>query len=206
MELTYHGANCISLTTKKATIVVDGAIKQVGLKDVVKKGSIQLATQTGFAPDSDAAAITIDMPGEYEVQGISIRGVAAKRMIDYDGSKQAVMYQIRIQDLVIAVLGHVAQPLDEDQLESLGIVDIVVVPVGGGGYTLDGHQVATAVRQIDPKIIIPVHYADPAIKYEVSQEPIEPFIKELGLEVEVLDKLKLKGLPETMKMVQLQRQ
>lgn len=206
MELTYYGANCVVLNTKKGHVVIDGALSSVGLKDVVKKEAIQLATQDGFAPKNDSANITIDMPGEYEVQGISIRGVAAKRMVDYEDVKAAVMYQIRIEDLVVAVLGHVAQPLSEDQLEALGLIDILIVPVGGGGYTLDGHQAATVVRQIDPKVIIPVHYADSSIKYEVAQEPVEPFIKELGLEVESVDKLKLKALPETMKLVQLERQ
>ena len=206
MEITYHGANSIVISAKKGTVVVDGALGSLGLKDVVKKDAIQLATQEGFAPKNDSAGITIDMPGEYEVQGISVRGVAAKRMIDYDETKAAVMYQIRIDDLVVAVVGHVAQPLSDEQLESLGLVDILVVPVGGGGYTLDSHQAATLVRQIDPRIIIPVHYADSAVKYEVPQEPVDPFIKELGLESETVDKLKLKALPETMKLIRLERQ
>lgn len=207
MDITYHGANCVVISTKKSTVVVDGALSAVGLKDVVKKGAIQLATQDGLAPANDSSIITIDMPGEYEVQGISIKGVAAKRMIDHDETKAAVMYQIRVEDTTIAVLGHVAAPLDDDELEALGLVDIVVVPVGGGGYTFDGHQATLAVRQIDPKLIIPVHYADAALKYEVAQEPLEPFTKELGLETEKLDKLKIKaGLPETMRVVELERQ
>jgi len=207
MEITYYGANCVTISAKKSIVVVDGALEQLGLKNIVKKGAIQLATQEGFAPKNPDAAMTLDMPGEYEVQGISIKGVQAARMIDHDDSKSAIMYQIRIEDTTIAILGHVAQPLSEDQLESLGLIDIAIVPVGGAGFTFDGHQAATVVRQIGPKIVIPVHYADTSINYEVPQESPEAFIKELSVEYETLDKLKLKaGLPETMKIVQLERQ
>ena len=207
MEITYHGANCVQIATKRGTVVVDGALSSVGLKDVVKKDAIQLATQEGFAPANDAAHMTVDMPGEYEVQGISMKGIQAKRMIDHDDSMRAIMYQIRIEDTVVAVLGHVAYPLTEEQLEALGIVDIVVIPVGGGGYTYDGHQAATTVRQIDPKIVIPVHYADKGINYEVPQETIDAFVKELSVEHEQIDKLKLKnGIPDVLKIVELSRQ
>lgn len=207
MEITYYGANCITIQAKKSVVVVDGALESVGLKNIVKKGAIQLATQEGFAPKNPDAVMTLDMPGEYEVQGISIKGVQAGRMIDHDGSKLAIMYQIRVDDTTIAILGHVAQPLSEDQLEALGLIDIAIIPVGGAGYTFDGHQAATAIRQINPKIVIPVHYADKSINYEVPQESPEAFIKELSVEHEILDKLKLKsGLPETMKIVQLERQ
>lgn len=63
------------------------------------------------------------------------------------------------------------------------MVDFLVIPVGGGGYTLDHTEASAVVRQIDPKAIIPVHYADPDVKYEVPQDNLEDFVKEMSVAV-----------------------
>ena len=96
----------------------------------------------------------------------------------------------------------------EDQLESIGVVDIIVIPVGGNGYTLDATAAAHLVRQIDAKVVIPVHYADSGLKYEVPQDDFEVFHKELGGEVESVDKLKVKTvgtLPTILTLYKLAR-
>ena len=87
------------------------------------------------------------------------------------------------------------------------MVDVAIIPVGGSGYTLDAHQAIGVVRQIDPKVVIPTHYADKALSYEVPQMDLEPFLKELGAsESEKTAKWKLKGaVPEILTLVELER-
>jgi L-ascorbate metabolism protein UlaG (beta-lactamase superfamily) len=138
---------------------------------------------------------------------VAIKGIAAERMIDHDKSKQATIYRIDMGDVVVAVIGHVASPLTETQLEELGVVDIAIVPVGGSGYTLDAHQAVSVVRELNPKVVIPTHYADSALKYEVPQMDLESFIKELGAEHETTPKYKIKNgvLPETLTIVEITR-
>lgn len=204
MDIEYKGANCIVISTKQAKLVVDPLFDGTGLKNTAPKDSIVIATQPGFSVETDEVAI--DQPGEYEVKDISINGIGAQKHIDASG-KATTMYRIATGDIAVAVVGHVASPLSEDQLETLGVVDVAIVPVGGSGYTLDSHQAATVVRQLDPKIVIPTHYADSAITYEVPQMELEPFVKELGAPVEQTTKLKLKGsaLPESLTLYELQR-
>lgn len=204
MDIEYKGGNCVIVSNKQVTIAIDPQLSMLGLKDMAAKDDIVVATQIDFVVPTDEVAI--DQPGEYEVKNISITGVGAQRHIDTSG-KLATMYRIATPDFAIAVVGHVATPLSEDQLEALGVVDVAIVPVGGSGYTLDAHQAVAVVRQIDPKIVIPVHYADKAITYEVPQMDLEPFVKELGTPVEQTTKLKLKAgtLPETLTIYELQR-
>lgn len=204
MDIEYKGGNCVVINTKQVTIVVDPKLSALGLKDIANKDDVVVATQADFAVHTDEVAV--DQPGEYEVKGVSITGVGAQRNIDAVG-KLATMYRIANGDFTIAVVGHVATPLSEEQLETLGVVDVAVVPVGGNGYTLDAHQAVGLVRQLDPKIVIPVHYADKTIKYEVPQMELEPFVKELGAPIEQTAKLKLKVgvLPETLTIYELQR-
>lgn len=207
MEIEYKGANAVVISTKKLDVLVDPRLSQVGLKDISSKHGCIVATQTDLLPTNSGDSLVIDGPGEYEVENISINGVAAERMIDHDGSKQATVYRLATADVTMAVIGHASAPLSEEQLETLGVVDIALIPVGGNGYTLNAHQAVEVVRQLDPKAVVPTHYADKAVKYEVPQDEVEVFIKELGAQVEELPKLKIKNdqLPESLTVYKLDR-
>lgn len=202
LEIEYKGGNTVVITTKQGTIVVDPKTSIVGLKDTSTKGSIELATEARFALVNDDAKLNIEGPGEYGVSGFDIRGVAAQRHLDSsDVPFASTMYRVEAADIRVAVLGNVFEKLTDAQLEELGIIDVLILPVGGGGYTLDATGAAHVVRAIDPKVVIPVHYADGALKYEVPQDTVETFTKELGAPVEELSKVKFKqasALPEVL--------
>ncbi len=208
-EVEYKGANAVVVSSKKASIVVDPKLSVVGLKDLSVKDAIELATEARFAINSEDAKLVIEGPGEYGIADFDIRGVAAQRHLDTESDpKVSTMYRIETGDIRLAVIGNIYEKLNEDQLEELGIVDVLVIPVGGSGYTLDATGAAAITRQIDPKIVIPVHYADDAIKYEVPQSDLATFTTELGAPVEEAPKLKLKNagaLPATLTVFALAR-
>lgn len=209
LDIEYKGANTVVLATKKTTLVTDPKLSLVGLKDESVKDAIQLATEARFLVKGDAARLTLEGPGEYEVGDFSITGVAAQRHIDGEaGERQATIYRIETGDIRVALLGNIAPKLSEDQLETLGIIDILIIPVGGTGYTLDATSAAAIARQIEPKVVIPIHYADAALTYEVPQEELEVFTTELSAPVETVAKYKLKsaaGLPEALTTVVVTR-
>lgn len=193
-DIEYKGGNTVVVATKKATVVVDPKQSVVGLKDVTIKDAIQVATEERFVVPADAFQLTIEGPGEYEISDFSIRGIPVVRHLDVEGSLPlSTVYRIEVGGAAIAVLGNIAPQLSEDQLEAIGIVDIVIIPVGGGGYTLDATSAANLVRQIEPKVVIPVHYTDAALKYEVPQDTLETFVKELGAPTEETAKYKVKN-------------
>lgn len=206
MEIEYKGANCIVITTKKTSVVVDPKLSKLGTKDIFAKNSVVVATQSDFVASSEDSVV-IDRPGEYEVRDVSVKGIAAERMIDHDKSQQATMYRIKIGEIVFAVVGHVAVPLSEEQLEALGVVDIAFIPVGGNGYTADSAQAVGLVKQIAPKVVVPTHYADKSLNYEVPQMELELFTKELGApQTEKMPKWKIKGpMPEILTLIELER-
>lgn len=208
-EVEYKGANCVVISSKKASIVVDPKLSIVGLKDASVKDAVELATEARFAINSEDAKLVIEGPGEYGIADFDIRGIAAQRHLDAETEpKVSTIYRIETSDIRAAVIGNIYEKLSEDQLEEIGIVDVLVIPVGGSGYTLDATGAAALTRQIDPKVVIPVHYADDAVKYEVPQSDIETFTSELGVPVEEAPKLKLKGsssLPATLTVYKLAR-
>lgn len=200
MELQYFGANGLKFTTKKSVIVVDPMSDIATLKVDLKKATAVLATQPTLRGSGTAETFLIDGPGEYEFEDYSVKGIAAQAHTAPSGDKSATMYWINGQDLRVLVTGHIDAKLNEEQLEAIGIVDVVIIPVGGNGYTLDATGAASVVRAIEPKLVIPVHASDDGFNYEVPQDAIELFAKELGVPIaeDVPEKLKLKSLPEQM--------
>lgn len=208
-DIEYKGGNGVVIATKKSTAIVDPKLSLVGLKDLSTKGAVEIATEPRFALSSEDARLNIEGPGDYEIGDFSVHGFSTVRHIDTeDDEKVSTVYRLEVGEARIALIGNIAPQLTEDQLEELGVVDIVIIPVGGGGYTLDATSAAALVRQIDPKVVIPVHYADNALKYEVSQDALETFVKELGAPVEAVSKYKVKGassLPAVLSIVELTR-
>ncbi len=192
MEIEYKGATTITIKASSAVnVVIDPKLSNVGLKDVKLTEAIEVVTDTGQAIDTDQK-ILISGAGEYEVSGVSIKGISISRY--KDAERKVTAYKIELNGTKVAILGHVNDLLDEVQLESIGVIDILALPVGGNGYTLDSHEAAKIVNQIDPKIVIPLHYKDSAVKYEVDQDDLSSFLKDLGAqEHEVVDKLKIKN-------------
>ena len=206
-EVEYKGANTVAISTKKGTIITDPKLSLVGLKDANLKDAIELSTEARFALNAENARLVIEGPGEYGIADFDIHGIAAQRHLDADG-KASTIYRIEAGEIRVALIGNIYEKLSEVQLEELGVIDVLIIPVGGNGYTLDATGAATLTRQIDPKVVVPIHYADPAIKYEVAQDDFETFAKELGGVVEEAPKLKLKtaaALPETLTIYKLAR-
>lgn len=209
-DIEYKGGNGVVISTKKTTAVIDPRLSVVGLKDMATKDNVVIATEPRFVVADDAARLIIEGPGEYEVGDFSIRGSRALRHIDTEADEPiSTLYRIEVGDVRIGIIGNIADKLSDDQLEDLGVLDIVILPVGGGGYTLDATSASAIVRQIDPKIIIPVHYADDGLKYEVPQDTLDTFTKELAAPVEPAGtKFKVKGatsLPAAMTIVEIAR-
>lgn len=208
-EIEYKGGNSVVITTKKTTAVIDPKISVVGLKDISVKDAVEITTEPRFIIEGDTVRLLIESPGDYEIGDFSIHGISATRHIDSEqDEKIGTIYRIEVDDVRIALLGNVAAKLTDEQLESLGVVDLMIVPMGGGGYTLDAVNATALVRLVDPKAVIPVHYADSALKYEVPQDELGLFTKELGAPVETVSKYKVKNstaLPAVLTVIEITR-
>jgi hypothetical protein len=189
MDLQFYGANCIAMSHKGARIVVDDNLSDLGLKSIIKPDDVALFTG---AHGNLNSRLSFDGPGEYEVADISVIGIAARAHIDEDGFN-ATMFKLITGDLSILITGHIYPELSDKQLEEVGLVDVLVVPVGGNGYTIDPLGALKLIKEIEPKIVIPTHYADKSINFPVPQQELSNALKEMAMEPkETLSKLKLK--------------
>ncbi len=204
MEVRYYGANCVKISTKKASLVIDDTQDKGKFITTDKDITIKTNRSLSFAK---GGIFEVQSPGEYEVSEVSVTGIASK--LHFDESQLSIIYSIHLDGFSVAVIGNTKGDLSDDQLEKLGVVDVLVIPVGGHGYTLDPVAAIKLIKEIEPKIVIPTHYYDSTISYEVEQSPLEDFLKAYGAsDVEKIEVLKLKEamLPEKTQVVALEKQ
>ena len=141
--------------------------------------------------------MVISGAGEYEVKDVLIYGIEAKNSSD-GGKKQdinSIIYKVQMDGLNIVFLGDIGFALEEDQLNSLGSTDILMVSVGGARY-LSPKKAAELVSKIEPRVVIPMCYKSPSIKEGLAS--VNDFCKELGASAkETVTKYKItkKDLP-----------
>ena len=124
-------------------------------------------------------AYEIRGPGEYEVAGVSVIGIPTYHDAE-KGAKHGrnTVYLIEIDDVRVCHLGDLGHKLDDTEAEAVTSADVLLVPVGGEA-AMNGAQAAEVVRQLEPRYVIPMHYAIPGLKLKL--DPIDRFLKEMGV-------------------------
>lgn len=193
MDIQFYGANCVTITTKEARVVIDDNLQDLGAKQIIKAGDIALFTSSHSAPSLETKLI-VDYPGEYEISNISITGIALQGHLDNPDQKSVVGYKLIIGDINIFISGHIGGKLGDSQLEKIGMIDVLIVPAGGNGFTLDPVGALQVIKAIEPKLVIPTHYDYKGLNYPVPQQTLDQVLQGLAMEPkEITPKLKLKS-------------
>lgn len=211
MYITWLGHSCFKLQDKigpgGVILITDPFDKSIGLK--VPHSEADIVTVSHKHSDHNnidairGNPFIIDGAGEYEIKGVFIEGVETLHNDKEKGDGKNIAYRIEMDDISITHLGDLGQTLDTKQLEKLEGTDILIVPVGGV-YTIGAQKAVEVISQIEPRIVIPMHYKVPDLN--ISLDSIDKFIKELGVKPREEEKLKIskKDLPqEDMELVVL---
>ena len=174
---------------KNLNVVCDPFDESFGLGKLSTKADVVVLTGPEGYSTIEGAKV-FDGPGEYEVKGATITGVPARLHIDESGHR-GTAYSVMVDGINVVVTGNIAGKLDEDQVENLGQVDVLVVPVGGHGLTLDAEGAASVVTQLEPTFVVPVHYDDEKTTYPMPQDGVGKFLKEMGVSPEPESKLRI---------------
>lgn len=194
MELTWLGHSSFRLRGKEATLITDPPAPATGYSlGRVTADIVTLSHQHpghAYVQGVGGDPRVVDGPGEYEIKGVLISGVQTYH--DQERGKvhgRNTAYLITVDDVHICHLGDLGGPLDDRSLEALSGADVLLVPVGGGN-TLNAAGAAEVIAQLEPRIIIPMHYQTPAYKLGDPLDPIDKFLRELSVEgIEPLPKL-----------------
>ena len=184
MEIAWHGYSCFRLTERNsASIVTDPFNKSIGLASPRLKADV--VTISHDAPghsnsDNVKGARTITGPGEYEIGGAFITGVntSSNKQEENPETSPNTAYVIDYDSASVCHLGDMNAIPSQTQIEALGTVDVLLVPVGGG-KGLNAAQAAEIISLIEPSIVVPMHYRVGKVK--VNLDPLSRFLKEMGL-------------------------
>lgn len=205
MLITYLGHSCFKLQDKTGpdgmAVITDPFNKNIGLKEPHFEADI--VTVSHAHDDHNNVGVIrgnpfiIDTAGEYDVKGVSVIGVDSYHD-NQEGKERGknIIYRLDIDDLLVVHLGGLGQnALDTKQLEKLEGTDILLIPVGGK-VTINAKEAVEIIAQIEPRIVIPMHYKLKETKLDI--DGIDKFIKEFGVKPRYEEKLKVskKDLPQ----------
>ena len=181
MDIAFLGQSCFRLRGKDVTVITDPYTPAPNAPPLKAQGDI--VTISHDHPGHNNAAIVageprvLSGPGEYEIRGVLITGVATFH--DAEGGKlhgRNTIYVFQMDDLRLAHLGDLGHVLSTEQVDEIGTVDVLFVPARG--HVLDAARAAEVVAQIEPSVIVPMHYDGSS---EEGLAGIEKFCHEMGL-------------------------
>lgn len=208
MTITWYGHSCFRLESKDALLLTDPFSPEIGLRPPKIKDNIILISHQHYDHNNIEGlpqdTFLIKGPGEYEVKGVFVKGIQSFHDKS-QGSERGLntIYVIKMEDIVLAHLGDFGEGrFSEEQIEKIGDVDVLMIPIGGT-YTINYKEAVEAISQIEPKIVIPMHYKVQGLKLDIDGP--EKFLKEMSLAPEKAEKsykIQKKNLPaEEMKLV-----
>lgn len=191
MVITYYGLSCFKVSSGEFVLAFDPPSKKSAFKSPRFRADAVLISrdhedQNGYdqiAGKDSGLPLKIDSPGEYEIQGVNISGVSSNK----DSSS---IYTAELEEIKLCHLGDFGEKeFSAQALETLGQVDILFLPIKGKKMG-SPEAAAKIANQLEPKIIVPMHY---------EKKDLAAFFKEMGredLKAEEKLTLKKKDLPE----------
>ncbi|MCR4324357.1 MAG: MBL fold metallo-hydrolase [Candidatus Curtissbacteria bacterium] len=218
VDVWFHGQACVRLKGKNATVVFDPYDSEfTGLPPLKLASDIVCITHDhkdhnnvdAVVPATDELKpFVIYGPGEYEIRSVNIVGVPSYHD-DKQGAERGknTIYHATLDEVNFVHLGDLGQKkLTQEQVEELSTCDVLFIPVGGV-YTISAKDAPDIIAQIEPKVVIPIHYKLPGLKFDL--EPLDAFLQAMGKEKqEPAQKFSIsrEKLPEEPEVVILEKQ
>jgi L-ascorbate metabolism protein UlaG (beta-lactamase superfamily) len=188
MHLSWYGENCFKIQTKAkrgdndTIIVTDPFNKKIGLRPPQGQTNIITLSNINYAKNDlkrfKGEPFTIDSAGEYSIKGVNITGIESFQ--DDKGGElrgRNTIFTIESEGIRVCHLGNIGHVLNEEQVDNIGEVDILLIPVGREDL-LTLKQIKEIIGQLEPGIIIPMNYKVKGLKDKING--CQDFCKEFG--------------------------
>lgn len=183
MDISWLGHACFQIKSSHTTIITDPYPPGLGyLLGGPTAGIVTVSHQHpghSYVQGVAGEPYVVAGPGEYEISDVLIIGIATFHDREHGGKLgRNTVYVIEVDEISVCHLGDLGHTLTSGQLEEIDTVDVLLLPVGGVS-TINATMAAEVVRQLEPKVVVPMHYKTPALIGEL--EPVEKFLKEVGI-------------------------
>ncbi|MFZ3070218.1 MAG: MBL fold metallo-hydrolase [Anaerolineaceae bacterium] len=197
MEIVWYGHSCFRITERNmGTVVTDPFDSAVaGYSPLKLKAEIVTVSCNdpahNFVKAIKGDPLVIHGPGEYEIGGVFITGMQTSAHKKNSDDIPNTLYLMDFGTLTVAHLGQLTQTPSQSDVESLGTINIALVPVGDGA-SLNASKAAEVISMLEPNIVIPMQYDTPQSR--MNLDPLSKFLKEMGLtQLETMESYKIAG-------------
>ncbi|HZB97477.1 MAG TPA: MBL fold metallo-hydrolase [Candidatus Sulfotelmatobacter sp.] len=174
MDLTFHGASCLRLRGREIEVVIDPHDRWHSSKGRLGP-DIVVRTEGATSPErlrpAPGRPQEVSGPGEYEIRGVAIFGLPAA---------EVTIMRVEVDEVRVVSLGKLKRQLSEEEIEALGHIDVLAIPVGGGD-ALGATEAAKLVNTMEPPVVVPVRYRTSEADGGSQYDTIARFAKEMGL-------------------------
>jgi L-ascorbate metabolism protein UlaG (beta-lactamase superfamily) len=185
LDIIWYGHSCFRLTERgQMTVVTDPYAPSIGLPELKLKADVVTVSHAepghSYTDGVKGFQRVIQSPGEFEIGGTFITGIAMHNIDEATGVARAnVAYRIQFDSgLTVLHLGDLAGMPEQSTVRDIGDVHVLLIPVGGGA-SLKPSLAAEVIAMIEPGHVIPMHYALPGLTFEL--EPLDKFLKAMGV-------------------------
>jgi len=177
MQISWNGLSCFEITANtsngEVSVVVDPYSEGTGLRvpRALEADIVCVSHDDNDANNVSSVAgepFVVKMAGEYEVKDVFVYAIPVDK---------GIIFRIEAEGMHVAHLGAINRALSDKELETLGTVDILMIPVGGG-KVLTPKLAAEVMAQIEPRVVIPMTYALPSLKESLATA--DDFCKAIG--------------------------
>jgi L-ascorbate metabolism protein UlaG (beta-lactamase superfamily) len=183
IDITWLGHSCFRIKGKGVTLLTDPYDESIGYSLGNPEANIVTSSHPhpghGFTSGVGGEPKIVRGPGEYEISNVFITGIATFHDAEKGQERgRNTVYLIEMEDIKLCHLGDLGHPLSAEQVEEIGSVELLMVPVGGFS-TIDAVTAAETVRLLQPGIVIPMHFQTEAVRFQLA--PVERFLREMGI-------------------------
>jgi L-ascorbate metabolism protein UlaG (beta-lactamase superfamily) len=214
VDITWYGHSCFRIREGGVTVICDPYDKKAtGLS--LPRVKADIVTISHDQPGHNHAEAVggepkvLRGPGEYEIKNVVITAMTTYHKADGGAlPERNVAFFFDFDGFTVGHLGDLGQIPQQRQVEDLGEVDVLLVPVSGRN-TLDAARITEVISLLEPKIVVPMHYQHPGLTRELAEslEPVDKLLKELGIsepQTESMLKLTKSSLPEETQVILLE--
>ncbi len=181
MDIAWLGHSCFRLHDADMIVVTDPFPSSLGLRPDTRPATVVTVSNThpNHCAWQEVAGKpkVFSAPGEYEYNGVSVRGVMTPLPADAPQERRNVAYTIEIDSINICHLGDATSALTTQQMDELKPVDVLLAPTGGR-CTLSLDQVFQTLQDLAPKIVIPMHHETPGVTAPL--DGLDAFVRRMG--------------------------
>jgi len=184
MDINWLGHSCFRIKGRQAVIVTDPFPPDLGYSPGKLTADIVTVSHQhpshSYVQGVSGEPKLVIRPGEYEISGVLIIGIPTFHDAEGGGKRgKNTVYLMEVDGITVCHLGDLGHVLTAEQIEEIDDVDMLLLPVGGVS-TIDAPMAAEVIRQLEPKVVVPMHYKTPALNRELGS--VEKFLKEMGVE------------------------